>query len=421
MKRSLIPALLACCACSATPSPMPTSNVSAADATNRSDVQDAANSLTIDAPNATTMDASDVGTSDASDAVPDLGPTWLSIDDRLESATAQMPMPAVAALVFDAQGTIAAGVTGHRLAGDSTPATLADKFHLGSCTKAMTAVLAARVVERGDIAWTTTVVDALDVANSDAAYTSVTLLELLSHTAGMPGSLGLQHPDLWTYLWDNQTDPRSARAEVARQLLAQQPAQPVGTFTYSNAGFIVAGAMLEAATDTPWEDLLRSEVFDPLGMASCGFGPQANAATLDQPRPHTLVGSQPTPVPSSQPWDNPAGLGPAGTVHCDLLDWAKFGRLQLGDGDGFITSEHLAMTHAVRAPEQSYALGWAAVERSWGNGIVVTHAGSNTMNYAVTWIAPEVDKGVMLVTNVGGDAIAADADQIVGQLIADHF
>jgi CubicO group peptidase (beta-lactamase class C family) len=349
-----------------------------------------------------------------SDAAPDLG-AIVSLDELLTETLDTHPLPSLVAWVFDAETTIAAGVSGVRKTGDPTPARKDDLYHLGSCTKAMTATLAARLVERGLVAWSDTAADVLSLTRVHPDLAQVGLIELLSNTGGMPASLSQDWPDLWRFLWQNQEDPRAARRELAAQLFAVSPEQAVGSYAYSNAGFIIAGAMLEAAADAPWESLMRDEVFGPLAMDSCGFGPQASPDAVDQPWPHEWTDDGPRTATGS--WDNPTGLGPAGTVHCNLEDWAAFGRLHLGDGGDYLSADSMAELHTVRATEKRYALGWAAVERPWAGGTALTHSGSNTMNYAIIWLAPAKGKGILIATNIAGDPVFSILDGVIGTLI----
>ena len=361
-------------------------------------------------------------------------PKQIDLKEVLAPVVSSNPLPALAAIVFDDQKVIASGAIGVRKFGDPTLVTIEDSFHLGSCTKAMTATLAARIVERGDISWTTTVKEALGLQNVDSALENITLLELMSHTAGMPASLKNQPPGLWKYLYYNNTWQKGAkgradRLKVAELLFSATPAQAVGSYKYSNAGFMIAGAMLEAATDTEWEDLMRTELFKPLGMKNCGFGPAARPDKVDQPWPHKLGNDKPlivTPlIRAPESWDNPRSLGPAGTVSCTISDWAKFGQLHLGDGGDYISTESMSKLHEVRNASARSALGWFSYKRSWAGGTALTHTGSNLFNFAIVWISPTKKKGVMVATNIGDGKtrgkIFKILDGVVWQLIQAHF
>ena len=116
------------------------------------------------------------------------------------------------------------------------------------------------------------------------------------------------------------------------------------------------------------------------------------------------------PVPPGPRGDNPAALGPAGTVHATLEDWARFVSLHLRKGDGkksFLKAKTLNRLHTPSVGED-YASGWIVAERPWGGGKVLTHSGSNTMWFAVTWIAPERGFAVLVTCNLGDSRKACD-------------
>ncbi len=77
--------------------------------------------------------------------------------------------------------------------------------------------------------------------------------------------------------------------------------------------------------------------------------------------------------------------------------------------------------HTPFASDSEYALGWVATERSWGGGTVLTHAGSNTMFYAVIWIAPEKNFAVVVCTNAGGDTAEKATDTTASALIRQYL
>ncbi len=62
-------------------------------------------------------------------------------------------------------------------------------------------------------------------------------------------------------------------------------------------------------------------------------------------------------------------------------------------------------------------MGWAAAQRGWAGGTALTHAGSNTMNFAVVWMAPKRNFAVLVATNQGGDVAPQACDEAAGMLI----
>jgi len=158
-------------------------------------------------------------------------------------------------------------------------------------------------------------------------------------------------------------------------------------------------------------------------MESCGFGVQADPKAVhpDQPWPHLKTAQGPSAVIPAFSADNPPTLGPAGTVHCSLEDWAKFAQFHL-DGFNGKSSELLSAVGFQKLhqsyPGQEYTFGgWIRVNRPWARGPALTHAGSNTMNYANIWIAPLRKISFLSATNMGGDDAAKATDEVVGVFI----
>jgi D-alanyl-D-alanine carboxypeptidase len=345
----------------------------------------------------------------ASDAsVVDLAPDLATI-------AAANALPALAAIAADEHHVLARGVTGVRKLGAPTLATTADTWHLGSDTKAMTATLIARYVERGTLAWDETVAAAFPGVSIDPGYQQVTLRMLLAHVGGAPADL----PFAVAVAMHGPGSSQALRRAAVLAILAQPPGATVGSFTYSNAGYMIAGAALEQATGAAWEDLIRDQLFAPLGMTTCGFGPTATGDLVDEPWGHIAINGVLTPMNV----DNPPALGPAGTVHCALGDWLAFLREHLNGANGAPTVLGLAPATwtTLHTPwpgsSGSYALGWIVVSRPWANGLALAHVGSNTLNVADVWIAPAIHRVFIATTNCGGDPATTGTDAVITDLV----
>jgi len=321
-------------------------------------------------------------------------------------------LPGMAALVLTGDGVVATGVVGVRKRGTTVPVTLDDQWHLGSDTKAMTATLVARLVEQKKLRWDSTLGEVFPelAAGADPALRSVTLQHLLSHRAGLPANLA---PDRY-----RGKDAPAERLQAARETLAKAPLKTPGSnHLYSNLGYIVVGAVVDQVTGKSWEEALREEIFVPLGMTNAGFGGTGTPGQVDQPWPHRSDG-QPT-ARNGPTVDNPPVLGPAGRVHAPLQDWAKFIQDQLRGAEGKPALLTTASYRTLRTPPfgGDYALGWLVLERPWGGGEVLHHAGDNTMNHANVWLAPRRDFAVLVCVNQGGDTAAKACDEAVTALI----
>jgi CubicO group peptidase (beta-lactamase class C family) len=317
---------------------------------------------------------------------------------------------------------VAVGVAGVRTRGKADKVAGGDRFHIGSDTKAMNAFLCGILVDEGKLKWSQTIGETFPELKKsmNPQYQSVTLEQLLHHRGGAPGEL-LNDP-LWAKLRQHKGTPTSARRLLLTGVTSKPPEAPPGTkFIYSNAGYAIAGHMAEKVTAKSWEELMREKIFRPLGMTSAGFGAPGTRAKNDQPRGHKTDGSPVEPGPAA---DNPVGIGPAGIAHCSIGDWAKFAAANLPSAKKtLVKPETLKKLHeavASDAPDAPpYAMGWIVLDNQpWAGGPALTHAGSNTMWYAVAWLAPEKDFAVLVACNQANGKACNDA---VAALIADHF
>lgn len=353
------------------------------------------------------------------------------LNSLLEPIRAANKVPAIAAAVVLSNRIVALGAVGLRKAGvTSAPVTLADTWHHGSLTKSMTATLAAILVDEGRIRWNTTLAEAFPdwAPKMQAAWRGATLEQLTSNRGGAPGDLNAS--GLWTQLWNFGGTPREARRFLLEKLTTLAPVSPPGTrYEYSNAGFALAGHMLESASNQPWEDLMRSRLFAPLGMTSAGFGVPATPRYIDQPWGHTISGSTVTPMEPGTSADNPPAIGPAGTAHCSLLDLAKYAAFHThghSHDTDLLKAASLVKLHTAYPDNADYAHGWLEVSRPWANpGKAYTHSGSNLQWFSVIWFAPARQFAVIALCNAaaasGANPAATATDQIAGAMIREFL
>ena len=227
----------------------------------------------------------------------------LKLAELLERVRAKYKLPALAGAVVTIEGVIDQAAVGVRKAGTSIPVTVDDLWHLGSETKAMTALLVGTFVAEGRLAWTDPAL-AFFPQTADAVPAvrrGITVAQLLSHRAGIAEN----------YPRDRAARLEGSLPEQRRQVAAwllQAPAHPAGSFHYSNGGYVIVGAILEQIAGADWEKLMRERVFAPLGMRSAGFGGTGSVGEIDQPWPHLPSG---TPRAVQRPADGqPALWGP---------------------------------------------------------------------------------------------------------------
>lgn len=353
-------------------------------------------------------------------AVPEQREQTRDISAELDKIIEKHKIPGMVALAIEGRRVIAQGAAGVRARGHPEKITIEDKMHLGSCTKAMTATLCAKLVERGDLRWEINLAEAfpLHAPTMAEVWRLVTLAQLLTNTGGVPGSL--DQDGLWAKLYKMHENGPTPREALLEGVLKYRPVgKPGEKFEYSNGGFAIAGHIAEARMKEKYEELLRRDLFHPLGIHSGGFGPPAGKDDFSQPWGHTAEGK---PVESGRGADNPTAITPAGRVHMSIGDWSKFVSLHLRgergepDTEKYLKPQTFKKMHTPgTAPGSNYAMGWVVEKRPWAKGDqpgdtgrVFTHSGSNTMWFCVTWVAPERNFAVLVCCNQGNGPAACD-------------
>ena len=335
-----------------------------------------------------------------------------NLNDLLEVKRAEHGLPAVTALTLSRGQIVAKGETGMRKAGTSVIVRPADRWHIGSCTKAMTATLIGALVERGVLEWDTTIYSALPSLREQmlSAYQNVTVEMLLGHRAGLPR--GHEVPAAWRYTWKREDSPVTHRRSVSAMMLKNEPAYTPGRgYGYSNMGYCIAGHIAEVVTGQPWEMLIQNLVFEPLGIISASPGPTYASADVESPWGHQRDN---TPIEPSAETDYPAAFNPGGgNLHISMTDWSRFIAEHLKGARGEHGQVLLAATYErlhrgmPTGDGDSYALGWGVSKRSWargdngGSGKCLNHSGTILSWYSQVWVAPERDIAVMCATNIG--------------------
>lgn len=320
------------------------------------------------------------------------------ITDLLAPIQTKHDLPALGAAVVNQEGLVSVGVVGVRKRGDETPATIDDRFHIGSNTKALTATLLGRLIEEGALRWDTNVGMMFPELEAEipAGLKAVTIEQLLSHRSGLPR----EFPSVKVWGEFAKAGVLREQRKAVLKRAAQETLSPAGEkMVYSNMNYVIAAAMGEQVTKQPWEEMLRDKLMAPLGIRSFGFGPMGQPDKVVQPWQHHADGRPQTPVPQA---DNVPAMGPAGRVNVTLGDWAEFVADHLRGAAGLkalMSPETYKKLHSSPAPKPFYTVGgWAGQSEPH---LVLAHDGCNTMNYATAVLIPSRNIAVLVVTNQG--------------------
>ena len=339
------------------------------------------------------------------------------LEQALATAREKNHLPAVAGLIQIDGKMAAEAALGVRALGHSEAVTVHDRWHIGSDTKAFTATMIARLVEQGVMNFDDTLAASFpDFAKEmDPAYRGITITQLLSHTAGLPPLTDDKDLPPFLAVIKPVQGVKAQRTAIARKYLTTPPASKAGEFAYSNLGFIIAGAIAEARTGKTWEELIRVQVFSPLGIKNAGFGPPGASGKFDEPCGHEEKAGKLVPLdPANTEGDNPPALGPAGTINIALKDWARFAQDHLDGVHGHGKLLKVETYRKLHTPVTgNYALGWGAKLEADGTPAILTHNGSNGFWVATVRITTKHNLIFLITTNGGNDAANEAVKEIV--------
>lgn len=321
-----------------------------------------------------------------------------------------------AAVVIDGKLKAAAAV-GTRKYGTKNWVTVDDSFIIASCGKSFTATLAALMVEEKRLNWDTTLKDVFPELKMRQEYENITFQQLLSHRAGLVKSFVA---DLDSNRFYTSTAGRMIYLE---QLAQTKPIHPPGTVMYySNAGYILAGLVMEKISGQEFTDLMSERVFKPLKLTTAGYGPPAGRERTSQPWGH---------IQTKSLWslkavrkDDQHYTYPAGNVSLSIKDWARFIIEHMpsnkADSISFLKAKILQKLHM---PEDNatwgydinylkfweneigwpltsanYALGWFVTKAKDGEA-VLNHGGTSQAFQAEVYLSPSKKSAILLATN----------------------
>lgn len=324
----------------------------------------------------------------------------------LAAALHETKVPGVGLLLIHDGKIDAVAVSGARKLGDAEPVRPDDQWQIGSDTKPMTATLIVRLVEQHRLSLDAPLSEMLPdlAATARPEYRGVTLRQLLHHQSGLPHDVTDIDHVAPPFVHDTRPLPEQRMAYLTTALKEPPVAPPGKEVHYSNTGYILAGAIAERITGTPYEALMKREIFDPLHMISAHFGlPESNHGHLNG-----RVATADDEIP--QMFDPPGG------VSVDLADWAKFCIDQLDGAKGhgrLLTSDGYKLLQSPD-PATGNGLGWGFdVTFMDRQGPMLSHTGTDGSWYAMAVLFPASGNGMLVAVNAGADMGGEKADKIV--------
>lgn len=273
-------------------------------------------------------------------------------------------------------------------------ATLKDRFHIGSNTKAMTAFVIAKYVEGGKLDWNTKFFDLFpewkEASKSD--YFNITLQDLLAHRAGIQPFQGFDDSPIPEF-----TGTRKIKREKFGQFVLTLDAVEIDTlnpFIYSNAGYTLAALMVEQVTKKSWEELVQKVYNKDLNLKVKFSWPE------NQKHPgtwgHSFENGKLTPIPSNVDFHLDY-TEPAGDLNIKLPDYIKFIQLNLDGLSGNENYLKVKTYNYIHRGVEKYSMGWFNVFEN--NRELSVHSGTAGTYYSLVHIDRTNDKAYIIFTN----------------------
>ncbi len=310
--------------------------------------------------------------------------TWLAYRQRLDR------IPGIQAAVLHEGDIVLETAHGHADVAADTVLTTDHRFRIASHSKTFTATAVVRLADRGVLRLDDTVGQWVP-ALATAPIAGVTLRELLAHGGGLirDGRDG-DHWQLLRPFPDAATLTRIAVDDGA--VLARNE-----RFKYSNIGFSLLGAVIEAATGEPYADHVRAALLDPLGLTATTPDIDPMAAD-DHATGYTArsYAAERIPIDHIATGAMAAATGFSSTAG-DVVRWAA--AHFLGDERIFPDDAKRAMQHTQWDVEGSgeYALGFQVADL--GGRRVLGHGGGFPGFITHTWFDPVDRLAVSVLTN----------------------
>jgi CubicO group peptidase (beta-lactamase class C family) len=318
----------------------------------------------------------------------DFAPLAAATQEALDAA----PVPGCAlGLLADGEMEAAGfGVTSVENPLDVTPDTL---FQVGSITKTFTGTVAMQLVAEGRLVLDVPVRTYLPELRlgDDSVAAAATMRHLLTHMGGWVGDF-----------FDDPGRGENALAAMVERLADLPQVVPLDTiFTYNNAGFYIAGRVLEVVGEAPYEELVQERILRPVGLERSFFAPE-DVMTHRFAVGH--YGSDERTV-VARPWALPRAANPAGGLTSTVGDLLRYARFHLGGNPPWL--ERMREPQAeIRAGEH---MGITWILREVGGVQFFGHDGGTNGQIARLLVAPDQREAVAVLTNSnrGGEVTAA--------------
>ncbi|USK50435.1 beta-lactamase family protein [Bacillus sp. CMF12] len=265
-------------------------------------------------------------------------------------------------------------------------------FTIGSISKSLTGMAIMKLADNGTIRLEASIQEYLPwftLKNGRAA--EITVEQLLAQTSGLSTYDGLALSD------KELTGSNAIKNQVKKLSEVELTAAPGEKHQYSNANFLVLGALIEELTGMSYAEYMQKQIFEPLGMKNAAANKEGAYKNGYLSGYQSWLGM---PVKSSVAYDN-AGA-PYGYITASSADMVQFVKLLSGKGpDHFISDKtlDLFMTPQVQTGEDRYYGLGIRISHPDTPKETIWHSGSTPDSHAEVFYIPETGWGGVILTN----------------------
>lgn len=265
-------------------------------------------------------------------------------------------------------------------------------FLLGSISKSMTALAIVQLVESGQVDLDESIGAYLAwfAAEASSEASSITIRQLLAQTSGYSTYTGLEYSDL------GEKDASALKDNVIHLSKEKLSRTPGELHQYSNANYMILGAVIEEVSGQSYADYMVQHVFDPLGMSTAAADEERAVRADFEQGFQSWFGY---PRVSSVPYDNSGAS--YGYITASAQDMARYLQFLLQDSDSLIGREYKALLLSPLVQHRSdraYGFGWRISETDQGE-TMLWHSGSTPEARAEIFFIPDRDMGAVILTN----------------------
>jgi CubicO group peptidase (beta-lactamase class C family) len=273
------------------------------------------------------------------------------------------------------------------------------KFRLGSLTKQFTATAILQLMERGALALDDKI--ARHYPEAPTAWRDVSLLHLLTHTSGIPSYTSI--PGFFQQMAHIDRTPR----EIIALTEAEPPEfAPGTTFKYCNGGYVILGQVIERLSGRAYEDYVREEILQPLGLGNTGY--EHVETIIPQRVPGYRIRNGKIENAAYLAMSLPYAAGSIYSTVDDLLAWQR--ALAAAKPIGAASRDLMFRDHG-----HGYGFGWG-IQSQFSRRQFVHAGGINGFSVVLSHY-PDADLTIILLANIQ----AAPVQKIARDLAALYF